>query len=81
MKRRSGSKRKIRGFTLVELMVAVAVLAILTAIAYPMYQDQVRKSRRATTRCSGWTMLSPRRTSAPRPARPRKRSRSKSPSR
>lgn len=39
--------RRSRGFTLIELMIAVAVIAILAAIAYPSYQDQVRKSRRA----------------------------------
>ncbi|MEG1202744.1 MAG: type IV pilin protein [Comamonas sp.] len=35
-----------RGFTLVELMITVAVVGILAAIAYPSYQDYVRKSRR-----------------------------------
>ena len=35
-----------RGFTLIELMIAVAVVAILASIALPSYQDQVRKSRR-----------------------------------
>ncbi|MCB1830046.1 MAG: type IV pilin protein [Chromatiaceae bacterium] len=45
-------KRKCGGFTLVELMIAIAVVAILTAIAYPMYQDQVRKSRRASVKGS-----------------------------
>jgi len=35
------------GFTLIELMIAVAVIGILAAIAYPSYIDQVRKSRRA----------------------------------
>jgi type IV pilus assembly protein PilE len=35
------------GFTLIELMITVAVVAILAAIAYPSYQQHVRKSRRA----------------------------------
>ena len=36
-----------RGFTLVELMIVVAIVGILAAVAYPSYQDSVRKSRRA----------------------------------
>ena len=36
-----------KGFTLVELMIAVAIVGILASIAYPSYQDSVRKSRRA----------------------------------
>ena len=35
------------GFTLIELMIAVVVVAILAAIAYPSYQDHLRKGRRA----------------------------------
>ena len=38
---------KTRGFTLIELMIVIAVLALLVGIGYPSYQDQVRKSRRA----------------------------------
>ena len=40
--------RRIRGFTLIELMIVVAVIGILAAIAYPSYTEYVRKARRAT---------------------------------
>ena len=38
---------KARGFTLIELMIVVAVVAIIAAIAFPSYQNQVQKTRRA----------------------------------
>ena len=36
-----------RGFTLIELMIVVTIVGILAMVAYPSYQDSVRKSRRA----------------------------------
>lgn len=42
-----GFSKKFRGFTLIELMIAVAVIAILATIALPAYQDSIRKSKRS----------------------------------
>ena len=38
--------RKIAGFTLIELVVAMVIAAILASIAIPSYSSYVRKSRR-----------------------------------
>lgn len=41
------SHRATRGFTLVELMIVVAIIGILGAIAYPSYTSSVARGRRA----------------------------------
>ncbi|WP_456375518.1 type IV pilin protein [Thiolapillus sp.] len=44
--------KKTPGFTLVELMIVVAVVGVLAAIAYPGYIDHVRKARRADAKAA-----------------------------
>lgn len=39
----------IKAFTLIELMLVLAIVAILIAIAYPSYQEYIRKTNRVET--------------------------------
>lgn len=41
----AGALRRLAGFTLIELMIAVAIVAILASIAYPSYQRYVERAR------------------------------------
>ena len=40
----------LAGFTLIEVMIVVALIAVLAAVALPAYQDSVRKARRTDAR-------------------------------
>jgi type IV pilus assembly protein PilE len=41
------SMQSAKGFTLIELLIVVVIVGLLAKVAFPSYQDSVRKSRRA----------------------------------
>jgi type IV pilus assembly protein PilE len=56
--RRRGAQRAGTGFTLVELLIAVAVVAILTAIAVPSYRLYVQRGNRTVAKSAMTEILS-----------------------
>ncbi|MGQ0799143.1 MAG: type IV pilin protein [Pseudomarimonas sp.] len=41
---------KMQGFTLIELVITISIIALLLAIAIPAYNSQVRNTRRSTAK-------------------------------
>jgi type IV pilus assembly protein PilE len=50
MSKNTSMQKLNQGFTLIELMIVVAVVGILSAIAYPNYRDSVDRGRRASAK-------------------------------
>lgn len=44
--------KRVKGFTLIEMMIVVSIIGIIAAFAFPSYQTHVMKSRRADARAT-----------------------------
>lgn len=56
MARRIRSGKGLRGFTLIELMVVMAIIAIMVAVAVPMYQKSVVRAKESVLRQNLFTL-------------------------
>jgi len=54
--RKRSSERKSRGFTLIELIVATAILVILTSLAIPLARMTIRRERERVLRLDLWEL-------------------------
>jgi type IV pilus assembly protein PilE len=48
----SAGQARARGFTLIEMMITVVIIAILSAIAYPNYREHIARGKRAQAKAS-----------------------------
>ncbi len=52
-------QKKQQGFTLIELMIVVAIIGVLAAVAIPAYQDYVKKSEAASALATLKSLITP----------------------
>jgi general secretion pathway protein G len=52
----TGKRQTARGFTIIELMVVMAVISIIVAIAVPMYQKSVIRAKESVLRQNLFTL-------------------------
>ncbi|MFZ5928071.1 MAG: type IV pilin protein [Acidobacteriota bacterium] len=56
MARRIPNGKRLPGFTLIELMIVMAVIAVLVSVAVPMYQKSVIRARETVLRQNLFTL-------------------------
>lgn len=56
---KTNKQKKQKGFTLIELMIVVAIIGVLSAVAIPAYKDYVKKSEVASAVATMKSLITP----------------------